>query len=414
MESKRKYGSRGPVRWALILPVVCMMFTAGGCGMNDMYTRDWEQWSEEAERTVVVLEPEELTASDEENMTDTEENSAPESSVREEDSGIAITISAAGDVTLGNAHTQEYAYSFRQMYDSVEDKGYFFENVLPYFEQDDMTIVNLEGALTYSEETREGNTYSIKGDPEYARILTLGSVEAVGMANNHRRDYLEQGSKDTVAALEQENIVWAYDGNVGIYETKGVKIGIIAVNWVAYGKGIMKFVEKGLQQLEEQGADLKIVACHWGIEREYLPNEDQRELGRQCIDLGADMVLGHHPHVLQGIERYKDRYIVYSMGNFCFGANRNPADKDTMIFQQTFVLEEGRDVRYGEARIIPCSVSSISKRNDFRPTPAQGEEYTRILRKINDLSAYFGVAADEEGRLTEVPAVPFPESVESE
>ncbi len=379
--------------------------------MDDMYTRDWEQWSEETERTVVVLEPEELTATDvSEDVTgmESEDGKPLDGSIAEEDSPIYITISAAGDVTLGNAHTQEYAYSFRQMFDSVEDKGYFFENVLPYFEEDDMTIVNLEGALTYSEEAREGNTYSIKGDPEYAGILTLGSVEAVGMANNHRRDYLEQGSKDTVAALEQENIVWAYDGNVGIYETKGIKIGIIAVNWVAYGKGIMKFVEKGLQQLEEQGADLKIVSCHWGIEREYLPNADQRELGRQCIDQGADLVLGHHPHVLQGIERYKDRYIVYSMGNFCFGANRNPADKDTMIFRQSFVLEEGEPVRYGEARIIPCSVSSVSKRNDFRPTPAQGEEYTRILSKINGLSAYFGVAADEEGRLITVPCVPFP------
>lgn len=333
----------------------------------------------------------------------------------QEDGKIYITISAAGDVTLGNTHVQDYSRSFRQMYDSVEDKSYFFENVYEYFSKDDMTIVNLEGTLTLAEEKREGVTYNIKGDPEYAQILTLGDIEAVSMANNHRRDYLEQGCADTEAAITAEGIEWAYDNNVGIYETdKGIKIGFISVNWVAYGRNIMRFVEKGMEKLEEAGVDLKIVCCHWGIEREYLPNQDQMDLGKLCIDAGADLVLGHHPHVLQGIEEYKGRYIVYSLGNFCFGANRNPKDKDTMIFQQTFVFEEGQDMVYGEARVIPCSVSSVSNRNDYRPTPAEGEEYTRILNKINDGSKYFGVAADEEGRLISVPVQPWPVTEDTE
>ena len=129
-----------------------------------------------------------------------------------------ITISAAGDVTLGNHQEQDYSYSFRQTYDQAEDEGYFFENVRDIFEADDMTIVNLEGPLTTSEQMREGQTYCIKGDPAYAHLLTLGDIEAVSFANNHRLDYGEQGSRDTVAALDQEGIVYAYDKNVGIYE----------------------------------------------------------------------------------------------------------------------------------------------------------------------------------------------------
>lgn len=129
-----------------------------------------------------------------------------------------ITISAAGDVTLGNHQEQDYSASFRQAYDQAEDEGYFFENVRDIFAADDMTIVNLEGPLTTSEQMREGQTYCIKGDPAYAHLLTLGSIEAVSFANNHRLDYGEQGSRDTVVALEQEGIIYAYDKNVGIYE----------------------------------------------------------------------------------------------------------------------------------------------------------------------------------------------------
>ena len=114
-----------------------------------------------------------------------------------------ITISAAGDVTLGNHQEQDYSYSFRQAYDQVEDEGYFFENVRDIFKADDMTIVNLEGPLTTSEHMREGQTYCIKGNPAYAHLLTLGDIESVSFANNHRLDYGEQGSRDTVAALEQ-------------------------------------------------------------------------------------------------------------------------------------------------------------------------------------------------------------------
>lgn len=321
---------------------------------------------------------------------------------------ISITISAAGDVTLGNTHVQNYNRSFREMYDAVEDKSYFFENVYEYFAQDDMTIVNLEGTLTFAEEMREGVTYNIKGDPEYAQILTLGDVEAVSMANNHRRDYLEQGCEDTEAAITGEGIVWAYDNNVGIYETKGIKIGIISVNEVAYGRNIMKFVESGMKKLDEEEVDLRIVCCHWGIEREYYPEQDQMDLGRMCIDAGADLVLGHHPHVLQGIEQYNGKYIVYSLANFCFGANRNPSDKDTMIFQQTFTFEEGQESQAGEARVIPCFVSSVQNRNDYKPTPAEGEDRERIREKINECSKYFGVAVDEDGTLITVPAVEWP------
>ena len=135
-----------------------------------------------------------LSAEDKQSMESTEE-----ASTEQQPDKISITISAAGDVTLGNYLTQDYAWSFRQTYEQEQNDAYFFENVYPIFSVDDMTIVNLEGPLTDSEDAREGQ-YVIKGDPEYVNILTEGSVEAVSFGNNHRLDYKEQGTRDTVQA----------------------------------------------------------------------------------------------------------------------------------------------------------------------------------------------------------------------
>lgn len=322
----------------------------------------------------------------------------PEATEPPQENIQTITISAAGDCSLGNHQDQEYAYSFRQTYDKAEDKGYFFENVRDIFDSDDMTIINFEGVLTYSEERDEGRTYNIKGDPEYARLLPAASVEAVSFANNHRMDYGTRGSNDTVAALEAEGIIYAYDRNVGIYETEeGIRIGYVSVNEVAWGLGSEKLLSEGIAKLQEEGVDLILACCHWGIEKDNYPTENQQYLGRKCIDMGADLVIGHHPHVLQGIEEYKGKYIIYSLGNFCFGANRNPADKDTMIFQQTFTFVDGVKQEDQQVQVIPCSVSSVKDRNNFQPTPAQGEEAVRIIGRINTYSEGFGVSFAEDG-----------------
>ena len=323
--------------------------------------------------------------------------SANNTSVSESPETISITISATGDVTLGNYEGQDYSWSFRQTYDTTADKGYFLENVKDIFEQDDMTLVNLEGVLTYATELNPGRTYNIKGDPEYANILSLGSVEAVSMANNHRLDFWDKGSKDTLEALAPLGIVYAYDNNVGIYETKGIRIGYVAVNEIGWGQGIEKLMTDGIAKLKEQDVDLILACCHWGIERDFYPTDYQKTFGRKCIDWGADMVIGHHPHVLQGVEEYQGKYIIYSLANFCFGANRNPVDKDTMIVQQTFYFVEGQKQEDTELRMIPCSVSSISSRNDYKPTPATGDDALRIINRVNEYSSGMGVQFDANG-----------------
>ncbi len=309
---------------------------------------------------------------------------------------VTITISAAGDVTLGNYKGQEYTNSFDQTY-VRESNEYFFKNVLDIFAADDMTIVNFEGVLTLSEEVQVKD-YNMKGPPEYVGILTEGSIEAVSFGNNHRLDYLAGGSRDTVDIFEENGIAYAYDNIVGVYEVKGIRIGFVSVNEASQHKAVEKYLQEGINKLKtEEEVDLIIACCHWGIEREHYPEDYQEELGRKCIDWGADLVLGSHPHVLQGVDVYEGKFIVYSLGNFCFGANRNPADKDTMIFSQTFTFIDGQKQEDMVAQVIPCSVSSLPNRNDYCPTPAKDEEYIRILQRINEYSTLFGVRFDEDG-----------------
>lgn len=390
-------------RIAMIMGICLLTGSLSACGSDISVTTAPIRTQDLAEP--IVENAYSAQNNDENNMTDVSNSAIGDVSVVESDSigeseadsgEISITISAVGDVTLGNHSAQDYSWSFRQTYDQVQNDAYFFENVYDIFSEDDMTIVNLEGPLTDSEDMQE-STYIIKGDPEYMNILTSGSVEAAGMANNHRLDYNVQGSNDTVEALQGAGIVYAYDDNVGIYQTQGIRIGFVAVNEIAWGQGVEKFLKEGIERLKEEQVDLILACCHWGTELETYPEQYQQILGRKCIDWGADLVIGHHPHVLQGIEEYQGKYIVYSLGNFCFGANRNPADKDTMIFQQTFTFVNGERLEETAVKIIPCSVSSVSSRNDYKPTPATGEEAVRIINKINEYSRDFGVQFDADG-----------------
>ena len=184
---------------------------------------------------------------------------------------------------------------------------------------------------------------------------------------------------------------------MAIYETQGIQIGYVSVNEVAWGQGSEDLVAEGIDKLKAAGVDLIFVACHWGVEKDNYPESYQMQLGKKCIDMGADLVIGHHPHVLQGIEEYKGKLIIHSLGNFCFGANRSPSDMDTMIFQQEFTFIDGELSGDMVAKVIPCSISSVKNRNNFQPTPLTGEEAERVINRLNTYSADMGVTITEEG-----------------
>ena len=299
---------------------------------------------------------------------------------------IQITISAAGDCTFATDVNYAGGPTFVAKYNEVQDPSYFLAGVQSVFANDDLTIVNFEGTLT-NLDTRQDKEFAFRGDPEYVQILTSGSVEAVNLANNHSRDYGMQSLEDTKQYLNEAGVTHFGYEETAIYECKGVKIGLIGIYVLPDGLGRMQQLKDHIQKVKSEGAVITIVNFHWGIEREYYPDDVQKQLAHAAIDNGADLVIGEHPHVIQGIETYNGKKIVYSMGNFCFGGNKNPSDKDSMIFQQTFTIRDGKILSYDDFNVIPCSISSVTNVNDYQPTILEGAEAERVLNKINEISA---------------------------
>lgn len=307
---------------------------------------------------------------------------------------VTLTISVVGDCTLGTDETFDYSTSLNSYYDS-NGKDYFFQNVKSIFSADDLTIANMEGTLT-TLDTREDKQFAFKAPPEYAQILSSGDIEAVNMANNHSHDYGEQSYTDTLSALDQEGILhFGYEETV-VTEVKGIKIGLVGIYELNDHLERAQQLKDNIAKVKEDGAQLVIVIFHWGNEKEEVPDSNQTTLGRLAIDEGADLVCGHHPHVLQGIETYKGKNIVYSLGNFCFGGNSYPSDMDTMIFQQTFTIDKSGVAADNVTNIIPCSISSDYGYNNYQPTPAEGEEADRIMQKIQERSSWIQPASQTD------------------
>ena len=307
-------------------------------------------------------------------------------------SPVSLTLSVVGDCTLGTDETFDYDTSLNAYYENY-GADYFLQNVKDIFSADDLTIANFEGTLTDSDE-REDKTFAFKAPASYASILTGGSVEAVNTANNHSHDYGEQSFNDTLAALDDAGIVhFGYD-ETAVMDVKGIKVGLVGIYELYDHLEREQQLKDNIAKVKADGAQLIVVIFHWGNETETVPDSNQTTLGRIAIDEGADLVCGHHPHVLQGIETYKGRNIVYSLGNFCFGGNSSPSDMDTMIYQQTFTIDADGVKKDNVTNIIPCSISSAAYDgyNNYQPTPAEGDEATRILGKINERSSWISTA----------------------
>ena len=307
-------------------------------------------------------------------------------------SPVSLTLSVVGDCTLGTDETFDYDTSLNAYYENY-GADYFLQNVKDIFSTDDLTIANFEGTLTDSDE-REDKTFAFKAPASYASILTGGSVEAVNTANNHSHDYGEQSFDDTLAALDDAGIVhFGYD-ETAVMDVRGIKVGLVGIYELYDHLEREQQLKDNIAKVKADGAQLIVAIFHWGNETETVPDSNQTTLGRIAIDEGADLVCGHHPHVLQGIETYKGRNIVYSLGNFCFGGNSSPSDMDTMIYQQTFTIDADGVKKDNVTNIIPCSISSAAYDgyNNYQPTPAEGDEATRILGKINERSSWISTA----------------------
>jgi len=337
----------------------------------------------------------------EDNNSRTQSNTLPAGglpTVTKDSQITKITISAAGDCTFGSDRSSPGSVNFYSVYNREKNNAYFFQKVKKIFKKDDLTLVNLEGTLT-TRGIRMDKTYAFRGDPSYVNILKEGSVEAVSFANNHCKDYGEISYTDTISILKNAKIKYSSFQKVSIFKAKGKKIGMVAVNGLSGTDYSKNLIESGIKKLKKKKADLIIVSIHAGIEHTSAINDVQTQLAHYAVQKGANLVLGHHPHTLQGIEKYKGAYIVYSLANFCFGGNTNPSDKDTMIFQQTFTFKGNKLKKDNNVRIIPCRVSSTTTINNYQPVPLKGKSKQQIIQKMNNFSKPLGIHFQKNGKV---------------
>ena len=326
------------------------------------------------------------------------EENKPSDSVKDTTSKIeektpkttTISVNAVGDCTIGKDSKFGYAGTFNEYYDNY-GASYFFSKVQDLFAHDDLTIANLESTFTESIQ-KEEKAFNFKAPQEYVNILKEGNIEAVNIANNHTFDYGEEGLNDTKKTLEEAQVIYFGSDKLAIFEKDGIKIGLAGL-YTNYDPDHDTKIIDAITKLKEMGANSIIISFHWGVENTYNFNKEQQAIAHLAIDNGADLVIGHHPHVLQGLEEYKNKFIIYSLGNFSFGGNRNPKDKDTMIFHLDFEYVDD-ELSKTNMQIYPASLSGVKNKNDYRPVLLEKDERKRVLNKIKKYSynmnnAYF-------------------------
>lgn len=272
-----------------------------------------------------------------------------------------ITINFAGDTTL--------AWCFE---DAVgDDFSYPFARA-PWFGEADVTMVNLENAVA-ERGYKVPKEFNFRMPPKYLQVLKNGGIDIVNLANNHVWDYSQVGVEDTIAHLDEAGI-YHVGGGVSVEDEKKPVILIIKGKNIGFlGYYFLEGnVEEDVSALK-QAVDVVIVNFHWGTERSNFPESYQVDLAHRAIDAGADLVIGHHPHVLQGMERYKDGIIAYSLGNFIFGGNSR-RQHDTCVFQ--LIIRDGQKI----PALIPVRIS------EWQPYWLEGEEGRWIIDSIKGYS----------------------------
>lgn len=294
----------------------------------------------------------------------------------------AIVFTFAGDCTLGSDENFGYEDTLPAVIDAHQgDLSYVFRSVAPLFAADDLTVVNLEGAFT-NRGTRQPKTFAFRGSPAYSRMLSLAGVDAANLANNHIYDYGDSGFYDTITSLQRENIHYFGEHHILRTSVKGLPVALVGYFVIYADYETKSRLAADIAALKAEGR-MVIASFHWGTEGSYFPNADQRELAHYSIDQGADIIIGHHPHVLQGIEFYKGRPIAYSLGNFAFGGNANPHDKRTMLLQ----VKVTPGISAISVRVIPACISSVNYINNYQPTLLDTTEKAWFFDWFNTISS---------------------------
>jgi poly-gamma-glutamate synthesis protein (capsule biosynthesis protein) len=296
-----------------------------------------------------------------------------------------IILSFTGDILLS-----------RGVGEKVSEEGYDYpySSVKSIFQSDDYTIGNLESPITVQEKSVcKSKEILFKADVENAASLKKAGYEMLVLANNHAMDYYAKGLEETMINLENASLEYVGAGSDydQAHRLKIVKLKNSTFGFKAYSvfppEGYanshvtpqISIYDKAKIESEikeaKKSCDFLIVSIHWGNEYEKYPSEHQKKMAQDIIDAGADAIIGHHPHVLQSIEKYKDKYIFYSLGNFVFDRQIQSGTDQTVILRLHY-----RDKSNVEWEVIPVVIS------DCRPRPALEEDGQKIVKELQRIS----------------------------
>lgn len=303
-----------------------------------------------------------------------------------------VVLTFVGDCTIGSFPECRVSKRFETYFDASGSPTYPFDLVKDWFRADDRTVINFEGTLTTATKMAE-KSWRFKGRPKFAKILSQSNVEIATLANNHSKDYLEAGYQDTLRYLTAEQIMAGDRGRPVRFSTKGMDFVILSYNlWPVEDEAETNAdVAKICREIarEAEGEAAVIVCLHWGEEYEPV-TAYQKRYARQIIDAGAELIIGHHPHMLQGIEQYKGKYICYSLGNFAFAGNvaTRRESLETMLVRPRFSKGERHPMCTG-LTIVPCFSTSHADLsvNNYRPRPVFGAEAQQVMEKLQKLSS---------------------------
>lgn len=275
------------------------------------------------------------------------------------------------------------------------------------FDRADLVFGNLEAPFSQRGAVYVEKKYTFRCHPGVAPALIAGGFDFVSVANNHIMDFGPDALEDTIAVLQEHGIAYAGAGRnlaearrPALLERKGLRIAVLAYNNTfplefnaapdrpGTARGVWEHIREDVQKAAAM-ADLVFVSFHWSGERIKIPRDYQRSFGRLCIDAGAHVVFGHHPHVHQGVEVYKNGLIAYSLGNFIF-AGYSKETRDSIILK---VRLDRQGVR--EAEIYPINVNNFEVK--FQPRLFKDKEAQRLLREIQELSAAFDTGVEIKG-----------------
>lgn len=302
-----------------------------------------------------------------------------------------VTILAVGDIMVTSKGTR--------LLDSL-GVSYGLDSLRAELATADVRFANQESPIGTNKSERFDKKYTFLTPPRHAEVLVDGNFDVVSLANNHGMDYGMPAMKETFAWLESKGIKWAGAGanltdarKPAIIERNGIRYGFMAYSntfpeefWATPTRGGNPFghasyLEKDIPALRER-VDYLFVSFHWGSEKMTATKQYQKDLARLAIDLGADGVFAHHPHVLQGFEYYKGKPIAYSLGNFLFASWSNSV-WDSAILKVKFAKGE-----FLGAELVPILINNFQ--TELQPRILTGEKAQKSLKVVAELSAVWG------------------------